>query len=75
MKLKRLKKIVIEKDFYSEHCGMPFDSIYVILLPERQVKVYTKSTDGKIVLNNNLVEENLINISAFKNEIKKWQNR
>lgn len=71
----KIKKIVIEKDFYSEHCGKPFDSIYVILLPERQVKVHTKSTDGKIVLNNNLVEENLINISAFKNEIKKWQNR
>ena len=71
----KLTKIIIEKEFYSEHCGKPFDSLFVIELPERQVKIYTKSTDGKIITNNNLIESEMININEFKNEIKGWHYR
>jgi hypothetical protein len=71
----KITKIIIEKDFHSEHCGKPFDSLFVIELPKKQVKIYTKSTNGKIIFNNNLIKSEMININEFKNEIKKWRNK
>jgi len=68
-------KIILEKDFWSEHCGQPFDSIFVIEIPSKKVKIYTKSTDGKIIKYSKIIENQEINISKYKEEVKKWHYR
>lgn len=71
----KISKIIIEKDFYDDHCGKPFDSIFVIEIPTKQIKVYTKSTDGKIINNNQLIENETINIAEYKEKLKNWHYR
>jgi hypothetical protein len=69
----KIEKIVIRKDFWSEYCETQFDSIYVIELPKKQVKVYTKSTDAKLVSNKNLIEKNFLDVTQFKHKTKDWK--
>lgn len=71
----KINKIIAEKDFYSEHCGKPFDSIYVIEPRTKKIKIYTKSTDGKEMINEKLVENYKIDVSSFKQKIKNWNKR
>ena len=70
-----IKKIIIEKDYWTEHCGNPFDSIYVIKIPSNEIYIYTKETNGKLVKDLNKVENELIDIQKYKNEIKNWHYR
>lgn len=65
-------KIIIDKHFWSEHCGEPFDSIYVIELPSKEIKIYTKSTDGKIINDHKKIEDEIIDIQKYKYELKNW---
>ncbi|KUJ52462.1 hypothetical protein [Chryseobacterium sp. JAH] len=69
----KLTKIVVEKDYFSDHCGKPFDSVYVIQLPSKQVKIYTQSTDGKITRDRKIIENVNINIDEYKDKIKEWR--
>lgn len=70
-----ITKIIIEKDFWSKHCGKPFDSIYVIEIPTKEIKVYTKSTNGKIIKNSNKIDNEIIDIQKYKNKLKYWHNK
>lgn len=70
-----ITKIIIEKNFWSEHCEEPFDSIFVIEIPSKLIKVYTRSTDGKIIKNSKIIENELIDIHKYKTELKDWHYR
>ncbi|MCX8526382.1 hypothetical protein OF897_20915 [Chryseobacterium formosus] len=70
-----ITKIIIDKDFWSEHCGEPFDSIFVLEIPSKEIKVYTKSTDGKIIKDIKKIEAEFIDIQKYKKELKNWQYR
>lgn len=70
-----IEKIIIEKDFYSEHCGKPFDSIYVIEPTTKKIKIYTTSTDGKDIINETLFENYKIDINSYRQKIENWHNR
>lgn len=70
-----IEKIIIEKDFYSEHCGKPFDSIYVIEPTTKKIKIYTTSTDGKEIINETLFENYKIDINSYRQKIENWHNR
>lgn len=70
-----IEKIIIEKDFYSEHCGKPFDSIYVIEPTTKKIKIYTTSTDVKDIINETLFENYKIDINSYRQKIENWHNR
>lgn len=70
-----IEKIIIEKDFYSEHCGKPFDSIYVIEPTTKKIKIYTTSTDVKDIINETLFENYKIYINSYRQKIENWHNR
>ncbi len=65
-----IEKIVVEKYFYSEHCGKPFDSIYVIEPTTKKIKVFTKSTNGKEIINESLFEKYKIDINSYRKRLK-----
>jgi hypothetical protein len=67
-----IAKIIIDKDFHSEYCEKTFDSIYVIELSKKKIKIYTNVTDGKEVINNTLIENYNIDINTYKQKIKNW---
>lgn len=71
----KIEKIILDVDFYSENCGKPFDSIYLIKPNENKVEVYTKITSGKEINAKNYIENYAIDIADFKEKLKKWQNR
>jgi len=71
-----IEKIIIEKDFYSEYCGKPFDSIYVIEPTKTtKIKMYTISTDGKEIINEKLFDNYKIDINNYRQKIKNWHSR
>jgi hypothetical protein len=72
----KIEKIVCEKDFWNEEsCGEIFDSVYVIEPVKGTVKVYTKTTDGKLVNNKGLIEDELSRFKGYKNAIKNWERK
>jgi hypothetical protein len=74
-KNEHIYKIIVERDFYSDHCGIPFDSIYVFETKNRKIKVYTKSNGGKEIMNDLFIEKYQIDINNYKKEIKNWHSR
>ena len=74
-KNEEVEKVIVDIDFYSEHCGEPFDSIYLIEPKKNVIKIYTNSTSGKEINNKKLIEEYKISISDYKQQIKKWHYR
>lgn len=74
-KNEEIEKVIVDMDFYSDHCGEPFDSIYVIEPKKKLIKIYTNSTSGKKISNKKLIEEHRISIRDYKQQIKKWRFR
>ena len=71
----KISKIILDKNFFSDHCGKPFDSIFVIDLPSKQIKTYTRSTGEKKINDEKLVENAIIDIDDYREKIKKWRYR
>ncbi|MDI9858062.1 hypothetical protein [Flectobacillus roseus] len=71
----KINKIILEKDYWSEHCGALFDSIFVIEIPAKRIKIYSKSTFGKIIKDSNIIQNEQINIVKYKEEIQKWHTK
>ncbi len=71
----KINKIILEKDFWGDRCGEPFDSIFLIEIPSIQIKIYTNSIEGKVIRDNRFIESEKINISRYKEEVQNWHTK
>ena len=71
----KIEKIIYEIDFYDDHCGITFDSVYVIEPTNGTVKVYTEATNGKLINDVALVENELAYFDKFKKSVKDWKRK
>lgn len=74
-KNEEISKIIIEIDFYSDHCGETYDSIYVINYNTEKVMTYLKGVKSIETKNKKFIEKYTIDLNYYKTEIKKWHSR
>lgn len=70
----KIKKIVIEKNYYNESCGKTFDSLFIIYPVLGKTIVYADNINAKEIEGNVLREEK-INIDRYMKMIKNWKNK
>ena len=70
-----ISKTIIEIDFYNEHCGETYDSIYVINPNYDKVITYSKGDESFVSENREFVKKYNIDLNYYREEIKKWHGR
>lgn len=70
----KIKKIIIEKNYYNENCGKTFDSLFIIDPILNKTIIYTDDTNGKEI-ESNVLQEEKINIDHYMKMIKNWKNK
>ncbi|ASK28679.1 hypothetical protein CEY12_00495 [Chryseobacterium sp. T16E-39] len=71
-KNEKIKKIIVEKDYFNESCGKTFDSVYVIYPITQKVIVYTKFTKGKEI-RSDIIQKEIISVERYIKESKSWK--